>query len=197
MRQRKLEILLEKVRKFDKPFSKLEQYATPPQLAAKLLYFAFMKGDIDQKKVVDLGCGTGILAIGSALLGGITTGVDVDNQALEVARVNAREFGVNITWVNSSVDHFQGNFDTVIMNPPFGAQRKGVDRPFLKRAFMVGSTVYLIQNAVSERFVRTFSAPNLITHSMKLRFPIAHTFKFHKKEIAYIDVILFRIERAA
>lgn len=197
MRQRKLEMLLEKVRKFDRPFLKLEQYATSPLLAAKLLYLAYMRGDIERKKVVDLGCGTGILAIGSALLGGITTGVDVDNQALEIARVNEREFGVDITWINSSVDEFQGNFDTVIMNPPFGGQKKGLDRPFLKKAFMIGSTVYLIQNAVSERFVRAFSAPNLITHSMKLKFPIAHTFKFHKKEIAYIDVILFRMERAA
>ena len=190
-------MLLEKVRRFEKPFIKLEQYVTPPQLAAKLLYLAYMKGDIEGKKVVDLGCGTGILAIGSALLGGITTGVDVDNQALEVARINAREFEVNITWINSSVEEFQGDFDTVIMNPPFGGQRKGSDRPFLKRAFMIGSTVYLIQNAVSEHFVRAFSAPNLITHSMKLKFPIAHTFKFHKKEIAYIDVIIFRMERAA
>ena len=190
-------MLLEKVRRFERPFSKLEQYVTPPRLAAKLLYLAYMKGDIEGKKVVDLGCGTGILAIGSALLGGVTTGVDVDNQALEVARINAREFEVDITWINCSVEEFQGDFDTVIMNPPFGGQRKGQDRPFLKRAFLLGSTVYMIQNAVSERFVRAFSAPNLITDSMRLKFPIAHTFKFHKKEITYIDVILFRMERAA
>ncbi|HYA61061.1 MAG TPA: METTL5 family protein [Candidatus Acidoferrum sp.] len=197
MRQRKLEMLLEKVRRFERPFLKLEQYVTPPRLAAKLLYLAYMKGDIEGKKVVDLGCGTGILAIGSALLEGVTTGVDVDNQALDVARINAREFDVDITWVNSSVEEFQGDFDTIIMNPPFGAQRKGQDRPFLKRAFLLGSTVYMIQNAVSESFVRTFSAPNLITDLVRLKFPIAHTFKFHKKEITYIDVILFRMERAA
>lgn len=196
MRQRQLEIVLEKVRKFEKPSLQLEQYSTPPQLAAKLLYLAYMKGDIECKRVVDLGCGTGILAIGSALLGGITTGVDTDEQVLGLARVNAREVGVNITWINCSVEEFQGDFDTVIMNPPFGAQKKGQDRPFLKKAFILGSTVYMIQNAVSERFVRKFSAPNLITHSIKLKLPIAHTFKFHKKEIAYIDVILFRMERA-
>jgi putative methylase len=195
MRQRKLEIVLEKVKRFEKPSSELEQYSTPPWLAAKLLYLAYMKGDIECKRVVDLGCGTGVLAIGSALLGGITTGVDVDEYVLEIARANAREIGVNVTWINCSVDEFQGEFDTVIMNPPFGAQRKGQDRPFLKKALIIGSTVYMIQNAVSERFVRKFSAPNLITHSIKLKLPIAHTFKFHKKEIEYIDVVLFRIER--
>jgi putative methylase len=195
MRQRKLEIVLEKVARFEKPLLELEQYSTPPRLAAKLLFLAYMKGDIECKRVVDLGCGTGILAIGSALLGGITTGVDIDEYVLEIARANAREIGVNVTWINCSVDEFQGKFDTVIMNPPFGAQRKGQDRPFLKKALIIGSTVYMIQNAVSERFVRKFSAPNLITHSIKLKLPMAHTFKFHKKKIEYIDVVLFRIER--
>jgi putative methylase len=195
MKQRQLEIILEKVRRFEKPSLELEQYSTPPQLAAKLLYFAYMKGDIESKQVVDLGCGTGVLAIASALLGGITTGVDTDEQVLEIAKINAREIGVKIRWIKCNVEEYQGDFDTVIMNPPFGAQRKGQDRPFLKKAFTIGNTVYLIQNAVSEHFVREFSAPNLITNSIKMKLPIAHTFKFHKKEIKYIDIILFRIER--
>ena len=96
MKKRKLEMLLEKVRGFDRPDVTREQYATPAIVAADLLYFAFMNGDLDGS-VIDLGCGTGVLAIGARLLkddAGMDStqkviGIDSDNKALEVARANA------------------------------------------------------------------------------------------------------------
>ncbi len=68
MKKRKLEMILEKVKGFERPDVSREQYATPATVAAELLYFAFMNGDL-AGSVVDLGCGTGVLAIGASLLG--------------------------------------------------------------------------------------------------------------------------------
>ena len=48
-----------------------------------MLYHALMKGDIEGKTVCDLGCGTGVLAIGAALLGADRVkGVDSDPKAV-------------------------------------------------------------------------------------------------------------------
>ncbi|WP_341537197.1 hypothetical protein [Methanosarcina barkeri] len=47
MKQRKLEILLEELEDFSSPELELEQYQTPPLLAAEILHFAYMQGDLD------------------------------------------------------------------------------------------------------------------------------------------------------
>ncbi len=197
MKQRQLEMALERLKAFSLPSAALEQYATPAPIAAQLLHFAYMRGDIWHKRVVDLGCGTGILAIGAALLGATSTGVDTDERALEVAQINADIVSADVTWVKSSIDDFQGTYDTVVMNPPFGAQKRHSDRPFLLTATRVGTVVYLLHSAIVDDFVRRFFEPNRITDAVKVRFPLAHSFKFHKQEVRYIDATLYRVETIA
>lgn len=194
MKKRKLEMLLEQVKGFDSPDVRREQYATPAVVASELLYFAYMSGDLEGS-VVDLGCGTGMLAIGAGLLGTKKIiGIDSDIRALEIAKKNANQLDVDIAWVCCDVRDFCGRFDTVVMNPPFGAQEKGNDRPFLDKALEIGKAIYTIHNAGSADFVRGFiEGRGNITDIVALKFPIRHTFKFHTKEIAYIDVELYRI----
>jgi ribosomal protein L11 methyltransferase len=49
------------------------------------------------ERVLDYGCGSGILAIAAAKLGAaVLSGVDIDPQSLEVARANARANGVEL-----------------------------------------------------------------------------------------------------
>ncbi|MGZ4906064.1 MAG: METTL5 family protein, partial [Halobacteriota archaeon] len=173
MKQRQLEIILERLKAFPSPSAVLEQYSTPAPIAAQLLHFAFLRGDIWHKRIVDLGCGTGILAIGAALLGATATGVDADERALEVAQLNAGAVGANVKWVKSSVQDFQGAYDTVVMNPPFGAQKRHSDRPFLIKAAKVGKVVYLLHSAIVDDFVRRFLEPNRVTDTIKIKLPLA------------------------
>jgi len=194
MKQRQLEIMLEQLKAFPSPSAVLEQYSTPAPIAAQLLHFAFLRGDIWHKRVVDLGCGPGILAIGAALLGATATGVDADERVLEVAQLNAGTVGVDVKWVESSIQDFQGAYDTVVMNPPFGAQKRHSDRPFLLKATKIGEVVYLLHSAIVDDFVRRFLEPNRVTDTIKIKLPLAHSFKFHKQEVRYIDAILYRIE---
>ena len=200
MKKRKLEMLLEKVRGFERPDVSREQYATPATVAAELLYFAFMNGDLEGS-VVDLGCGTGVLAIGASLLGrdaGVTQkiiGIDSDISALVTAKDNARSLGASVEWICCDIRDVCGHFDTVVMNPPFGAQEKGNDRPFLDKALQSGCVIYSIHNAGSQSFIESYiRGRGIVTDVVRLKFPIRHTFKFHKKEIAYIDVELYRIK---
>ena len=86
MRLNELERLLEKVAGFTAPSARMEQYQTPAPLAARLLYHAALNGDIGGRRVGDLGCGTGILSIGAALLGAREViGVDADEGVLTTA----------------------------------------------------------------------------------------------------------------
>ncbi len=52
--------------------------------------------EVKDNKVLDMGCGSGILGIGAALLGaGRVIGVDVDQNATEIAKKNSKANGIN------------------------------------------------------------------------------------------------------
>lgn len=202
MKLKQLEMTLQRLRGFSRPRAALEQYQTPAPLAARLLYHALMKGDIEGKAVCDLGCGTGILAIGAALLGAApVTGVDIDERALAVARENAYLLGVDITFLATDLreggcrDRI-GACDTVVMNPPFGAQKAHADRPFIDCAIAAAGVTYSIFNAGSIPFVEAYTAQKAeITEKIGGAFPIKHTFAFHTKDVQEIGVEILRLKR--
>ena len=89
-RLRELESALESVPDFARPRAELEQYKTSAALAARVLWSAAGWGDIAGRSVADLGCGTGVLARGAALLGAAAvTAVDLDESALAAAAAAA------------------------------------------------------------------------------------------------------------
>ncbi len=195
MRKKHLEILLEQVEGFRTPKPSKEQYSTPATVASELLHFAFMRGDLTDT-VYDLGCGGGILAIGAKLLGAEKViGFDDDREVLEIARANAERLGADVEFVCSRIENIGGKAHTVVMNPPFGAQVKGSDRPFLRKALEVSSVVYSIHNAGSLEFIKKFISPSVITEYQLIDFPIKRTFRFHTKEIKVIKAEIYRIEK--
>jgi ribosomal protein L11 methyltransferase len=71
----------------------------------------------DGDRVLDVGTGTGVLAIAAARLGaGEVRGVDLDVDAIEVAGVNATDNGVNIDLHVGSVGDAGDNWDVVLAN---------------------------------------------------------------------------------
>jgi len=77
-------------RVFPNPKIELEQYPTSVHLAASIILSALSKGDAGPgTSVLDLGCGTGILGLGFALVSSDTVYlVDCDEEALGLAREN-------------------------------------------------------------------------------------------------------------
>ncbi|TLZ50422.1 MAG: methyltransferase [Methanobacteriota archaeon] len=199
MKQRELEILLQKVKPHPSPNPTLEQYQTPAVIAAEVLYFAHGKGDLAGKKVLDAGCGTGIFAIGAKLLGAAEViAVDTDEAALGVAMANANALGVDVSLLTVDVAEFPEPCDTVIHNPPFGSQKKHADAPFLEHALAIWSAVYTFHNGETEPWVesRVASFGGVVTDRLRFAFPIPHTFDFHRKEVVEVPATLFRIERS-
>jgi putative methylase len=202
MKLKRLEMTLQRLGGYPHPRASLEQYQTPAPLAARLLYHALMKGDIEGRTVCDLGCGTGVLAIGSSLLGADgVKGVDCDPDAIVVANANAELLHTEVEFIVAEVkdEALQGRLgscDTVIMNPPFGAQKAHADRPFIDLALSVAPVVYSIFNAGSAQFIETYTEGRAkIDEKVGGIFPLRRTFSFHTQDVQEIEVEILRLIR--
>lgn len=188
---------------FEDPRAPLEQYHTPPDLAAHIVHVADLQGDIEDAVVVDLGCGTGMLALGAALRApSAVIGIDIDPAPLSTALENERRVGAT-----ASVDWVRGDATrrplcpedpvTVLMNPPFGAQdgNEGIDRSFLETATDIASVSYSVHNAGSQSFVEAFAGDNggEVTHSFAAEFELPHQYDHHRDHSRQIDTEVFRI----
>jgi 16S rRNA (guanine1207-N2)-methyltransferase len=80
------------------------------------------------KRVLDLGCGYGLLALKASLAGAEVTALDDDLLAVRSAHRNAQAYGADVRCLHSDVDSaLQGEtFDEIWMNPPFHVGRQVV-----------------------------------------------------------------------
>ncbi|MWV41124.1 METTL5 family protein [Natrialba sp. INN-245] len=208
--RRQLARTLESVDDFADPSVELEQYLTPPELAAHLTHLASLQGDLE-RTVIDLGTGTGMLAIAASLVGAErVVGIDVDRDALALARRNAAAVArvtdwtanrrLEVDWIGGDVTRhpFSITDATVVSNPPFGAQRgnRHADRAFLETARQVADVSYTIHNEGSQEFVESFAADESgdVTHAFQAAFPIDRRFAFHTAERETLEAEVFRIE---
>ena len=145
-KKKHLEMILENVPKHPNPKVELEQYSTPATIAADLLWNAYSIGDIEDKSVIDLGCGCGIFTFGSLLLGAKTSlGIDIDEESIDLAKKTLADIDVlNANFITADVNSFNSfsdllnnldgdnevfddllfvgyKADTLIQNPPFGS----------------------------------------------------------------------------
>ncbi len=158
IRKLDLELFLESLTPQPNPQAQLEQYTVSEQIAANMLYLAsYTNGDVIDKAVLDLGCGTGRLGLGAAYLGAKeVVGIDIDPVAIKTAKENAVKAELPFQLVNGDIAAITGQFDTVLQNPPFGVQTREADRAFLVKALEVGNAVYSLHNhpEVDERLIK-------------------------------------------
>jgi len=202
--KRQLETRLAVVAGFDDPEAALEQYPTPPALAAHVVHLADLQGDVQARTVVDLGSGTGMLALAAALRGPArVVGVEVDREPLETARENRLRVGAAapVHWVRGDATRVPLTLrepTTVVMNPPFGAQdgNRGADRGFLASAAALADVSYSVHNAGSREFVEAFAADNggAVTHAFAAEFELDRQFDHHTEASATIDAEVYRID---
>ena len=72
------------------------------------------------KKILDMGTGSGILAITAAKNGGDVTAVDISPEALKAAEKNAKRQNVKIKFILSDLfENIAEKYDLIIFNPPY------------------------------------------------------------------------------
>lgn len=207
MRQQNLAIILSRLQEFTDPDPELEQYATPPDIAAAVANQVRLSHE--PGRVVDLGCGTGILSIALAAYGFSVDGYDIDQDALATARSNAgqaeTELGeLDMEFHQASIGGIETDADLVVMNPPFGIQTDQANLPFLETAFRTAPTVYALlhrsdrSTTDTRQFIKDFASNHGFVAQVlgSFRFELPPSMPFHTEETAATEVDLYRFEES-
>jgi len=196
MRKKELELILSQLKDIENKDPSLEQYSTPSQIAADMLWVA--RENIEGRTVADFGTGNGILAIGASLLGADKVlAIDADERMIDAAKENAWKLKARIEFIHSGIEGFREKVDTVVMNPPFGVQKIHADRRFLLKAFESADHIYSIHKIETEDFVRKICADNGFSAEVvaEINFPIKHQFSFHNKKVYKLSLYLWHLLR--
>lgn len=198
-----LAVLLSRLEPFEQPKTHLEQYPTPSEAAATILWDASQRGLVRGKHVVDLGAGTGILGIGALVLGAKkVTFVEVDQEASQriernVALAQERVEGMLGTHEVVIADVTKGvrnlSADLVVSNPPFGTKRKGADVSFLKAALAIAPACYTFHKSVTERHVAAaiVSLGAVVRERFTFTFGLPPTMRQHEKKAHLVAITCF------
>ncbi len=207
-----LAIILSKLKTFENPKIHLEQYITDSQVAYEIIQSAKLNKDIDDKIILDLGCGTGILGIGCLIFGAKKVYfVDVDDKALQIAKENIKyvedEFNMDImkkaVFILKDVEFIEKNdfgkdkIELIMQNPPFGTKIKSIDAVFLRKSMELSNKIYTFHKFETKVFIdKLITSENFITRNLwKFNFPLKNTMQMHSKRIQYIDVGCWLIEK--
>ena len=195
--KKQLEIELSKIiDDFKEPKIKFEQYMTPPEIAAFMIHYAWMKGEIENKKIIDIGAGTGILGIGAAFLGGNVTMIEIDKDAFEILKNNVAKTDHEIRLINKNIFDFDFDeeYDTALINPPFGIKSKNKDMDFIVKASKISKHIFSIHDG-SESNINNikslFEKHNLkIIESLMMDFSLKSTYPWHEEKNKILKVLL-------
>lgn len=203
MKKSQLAILLSKFAVFQSPKAELEQYPLDSESAATVLWTAYEQGDIKNKTIADLGCGTGILGIGALILGAKKVYfIDKSEGAIRKAKQNLSfvEEETNLIlrgkakWLIGDVSLFTNKVHTVLQNPPFGTKKEHIDRIFLEKAIEISKVVYSLHKTSTIDFIRKFvGKKRKISAEINLRLQLKKTMEWHKKNIEIIEATCVRI----
>jgi rRNA N6-adenosine-methyltransferase METTL5 len=194
MKLKQLESALQQVETFKNPKLNYEQYITTPHLgifrkpffinhkikfifiASQILYSIDTQyDDINESLVCDLGVGTGMLSIGSSLMGAdLVYGLDIDSEALAQCAENVNHFDLaNIELINIDCKQLLKSYelnkktifrdfdvDTILMNPPFGTK-------YQSNAIFEKELVLKEQTNINKDLIRNFSIDSTLGIDMQ------------------------------
>lgn len=199
LRRKHVAILLSQLEPIPSPKLEWESYTLDAESAATMVYIAAHEhNDIVGKSVIDLGCGSGILAIAASLFGARwVVGIDINREAIMAAVRNAIKVGAEVDFINGDIACISGHFETTLMNPPFGSWHKGADTVFLKKALEISDVIYSLHKrspSVREFLGRFISEHGgTIDRIYELNITIRRTFNFHKRKYYRVKADLYRI----
>ena len=101
-----------------------------PRPETEELVRLMLKKDLDGKEILDIGTGSGCIAISLAknLPNAKVTALDISIDVLEVAKENAKLNAVNIEFINADIFEYQSDkkYDVIVSNPPYVTESEKV-----------------------------------------------------------------------
>lgn len=115
--------------------------------------------NLNNKSILELGCGTGYLSVAAARAGAVVTASDQSTMAVRNTKLNATQNNVSIEVIHSDLfANISGVFDWIVINPPYYAMTArnepelawhcGEDFEYFRRLF-----VQLDQHVHNDTFV--------------------------------------------
>ncbi|CAL2037396.1 unnamed protein product [Caenorhabditis brenneri] len=203
--------MLNELEGFEKPKIKLEQYATSSELAVSMMEMIDETVGLDGVKVVDIGCGCGMLMTTVATLyePESVLGVDIDEEALETcsrnletAEVQERCDTLQADVLDPDAELPRGEFDVAVINPPFGTKNNaGIDMKFVQVGLQMvrpGGSVFSLHKSSTRDFIlKTANKWENVKAECcaQMRWQLPATYKFHKQKAVDIDVDLIHFKK--
>ena len=105
-----------------------------PRPETEELVRLILKENLDGKEILDIGTGSGCIAISLAknLPNAKVTALDISEDALEVAKENAKLNNVEINFINADIFEYKSDkkYDIIVSNPPYVLESEKV---FMKK----------------------------------------------------------------
>jgi len=185
----------------------LEQYATEGDLAAFWILAIDQLDNLENKTVVDLGAGNGILGLGTAYLGASEIFlVEADEEACLISNQNAEKINQKYDTQTTVIHALIGSqeieipcqTDIIVMNPPWGFQTEKADRPLLEFAFSLDATaIYVLHSAKAkhiEAMAKDFGYEGEIVFETDFHLP--PTYSHHSKKKSTTDARCWRFHKS-
>ena len=207
-----LGIIISKLEDFKEHVLALEQYSTPSEIAAEMLWDANLIDGFHDKVVLDPACGPGFLGIGALLLGAKKVFfLDINDAALGIARRNYQrivdeydnigdaEFVLdNVSSLANTRKNLVVSVEIVLQNPPFGTKIKHHDKIFLESVFSLPNikAIYTVHKVTSKTFIEAIAADHKfkVTHFKQRTFKLRPSQEFHRKRLFSVEVGIWRLE---
>lgn len=205
--KKKIEIETERLRELVKPSKRLEQYSTPAELVSDMVWEEIVSGRTGTRElVVDLGAGTGRICISAArFLERECVGVEIDREQARVFLENASAFEIaeraHIVLADVRMLPLrEGLRATIMMNPPFGTVRYGMDRAFLEKALDLKPlriySIHMFNLKSLELFRRLAETKGYTLIKLKrYQMVLKQTMEHHRSRTRRIPVMLLVFER--
>lgn len=163
------------------------------------------------KKLIDIGCGCGMLMTTAATMYELETvlGVDIDDEALkicsrnlETAEVQDRCELLQADILDPESDLPRGTFDVAVINPPFGTKNNaGIDMQFVQIGLQMvrpgGSVFSLHKSSTRDYILKNAKKWDGVGAECcaEMRWQLPATYKFHKQKAVDIAVDLIHFKK--
>jgi putative methylase len=200
--KRELEIIIQGIGGYSKPKLNLEQYVTDAGMVADIVWLAYLRGDVNGKRIIDPVCGTGRFSAAAALLGSTQVlCIDIDEDAARDAYRYLGELNllglVDIVVMDFTMPALARAMDTVFQNPPFGIwSPRGIDTKILLNSLSLSKVTYSVHKAGTENHIINVAKVRgcnvEVVRGFKLTIPF--TYRHHRKPRRTVDVYVVRIQ---
>ena len=161
-----------------------------PRPETEELVRLMLKEDLDGKEILDIGTGSGCIAVSLAknLSNAKVSALDISEEALEVARENAKLNNVEIEFITADIFDYKSEkkYDVIVSNPPYviGEEKKHMSKNVLDYE---PELALFVKNDDPLQFYKAILdfSKNSLNKNGKIYFEINEKYKNEIKDLAY------------